>query len=53
MVSGFVAMLGAQVWLAYLLREMRRESADSLQALLHGQTHIAELAAEVLRRQRP
>lgn len=52
-VAGFVAMLASQVWMAHLLRQMRRESAESLQALLHGQEHIAELTAEVLRRTRP
>jgi hypothetical protein len=53
LVTGFLTLLGTQFWMAYLLREMRRESAESLQALMHGQEHIAELVAEVLRRTRP
>lgn len=48
-VLGVLAMLGTQVWMARMLGKMQ----DSLQAILHGQEHIAELAAEVLRRQRP
>lgn len=53
LVMGMLTLLGSQLWLAYLLRQPRREAEASLQALMHGQEHIAELVAEVLRRTRP
>ncbi len=37
------------IFLGRLARDSRR-SQESFEALLHGQEHIAELAAEVLRR---
>lgn len=40
-----VAVIG---WI--MLVRMARDSRESLQALMHGQEHIAELVAEVLRR---
>jgi hypothetical protein len=48
-VLGVLAMLGTQIWMARMLARMQ----DSLEAIRHGQEHIAELSAEVLRRQRP
>jgi hypothetical protein len=40
------------LFLAWLVRETRG-SQERLDAALHGQEHIAELVAEVLRRPRP
>jgi hypothetical protein len=50
LVTGLLTLLGTQLFMARMLHEMRRESQESLQALMHGQEHIAELTAEVLRR---
>ena len=49
LVSGLLTVISTQIFMARMLRRMQ----DSLEAILHGQEHIAELAAEVLRRQRP
>jgi hypothetical protein len=48
-VFGVLAILGTNLYMAGLLRRAQ----DSLEAIMHGQEHIAELTAEVLRRTRP
>jgi hypothetical protein len=46
---GLLIVLQAVIGYVMLAR-LSRDSRESLQALMHGQEHIAELVAEVLRR---
>jgi hypothetical protein len=48
-IVGFVAMAAICARIVWLTRDVPART----QALLEGQQHIAELAAEVVRRQRP
>jgi hypothetical protein len=52
-VLGVLAILVNEACIVWMLRRMRQESREAVQALMHGQEHIAELTAEVLRRTRP
>ena len=54
-ILGLMLLVEAVVSLIVLLRIFRvsQGSQERLEALMHGQEHIAELVAEVLRRQRP
>ena len=40
------------LWVLGRMRRDERAIQESLEAVMHGQEHIAELVAEVLRRQR-
>ena len=53
-ILGLMLLLEAVVSLIVLLRIFRfsQGSHERLEALMHGQEHMAELVAEVLRRQR-
>ena len=53
-ILGLMLLVEAVVSLIVLLRIFRvsQGSQERLEALMHGQEHIAELVAEVLRRQR-
>ncbi len=49
---GLLVVLEASIgW--YFLSRYNHDAQERLAALLHGQEHIAELVAEVLRRPRP
>lgn len=48
-IAGFVAMAAIVARVVWLTRGIH----DNTEALMQGQQHIAELAAEVLRRTRP
>lgn len=51
-ILGLLVVIEASIgW--YFLSRYNRDAQERLDALLHGQEHIAELVAEVLRRQRP